>query len=402
MGDFLLDWLNMLIRWGHIVVGIAWIGTSFYFVGLDYSLRKKAEHSDELMGDSWLVHGGGFYHVQKYKVAPSNLPEHLIWYKWDAYLTWITGFALLVVQYYVYADTYLVDPAKADMTGTVAVLISLASLAGGWVVYDAVCKLTQDRGQLVTAILVFALICFAAWGFSQIYSGRGALIHVGAFVGTIMAANVFGVIIPNQKLIVAALLADKAPDAKLGVIGKQRSLHNNYLTLPVLLMMVSNHYPLLYSHPQTWIVVAMIIVVGACIRHMINRHEAGDEFRQFAWALPSAAVALLVALVLTTPRALLPTSSAAAELPPVTNTAAFTIVKTHCASCHAPLPGLEEFFAAPQGVRLASIDDMIRNRRGIYAQSVISQAMPMGNASGMTPDERTALGAWVAQQDRNQ
>ena len=391
-----VGWLNLLIRWAHIIVGIGWIGASFYFVALDYSLRKEAEKDDGVMGEAWQVHGGGFYHVKKYLVAPDYLPEHLIWYKWDAYLTWITGFALLAVQYYLNADVYLIDASKLDMSQTMAIGLSVATLLGGWIAYDLICRLMRGRSVLLNAVLVFALLIGAAWFYTLVFSGRGALIHVGAFVGTIMAVNVFGVIIPNQKKIVAALIAGDAPDAKLGQMGKQRSLHNNYLTLPVILMMISNHYPILYSHQHTWLVVALIIIVGACVRHLINRHEAGDELGSFIWALPVAAVALLAVIIMTAPRkAPVSGGGGGTEITDVTDARVFSIVQTHCSACHAPLEGLEEYFVPPKGMAFLTLEDVRRYKVQIYQQSVVSDAMPMGNTTEMTRGERDELGAWI-------
>lgn len=392
-------WLNLIIRWAHIIVGIGWIGASFYFVALDYSLRKQGDQDDGVMGEAWQVHGGGFYHVKKFMVAPDELPEHLIWYKWDAYLTWITGFALLAVQYYLSADVYLIDPSKVVMSEGVAVGLSVVTLIAGWVIYDLICRLTQNQSALVTAILVFIFLIAAAYLYTNIYSGRGALIHVGAMIGTMMAVNVFGVIIPNQKKIVASLIAGEAPDPRLGKIGKQRSLHNNYLTLPVLLMMVSNHYPILSSHTHTWLVVALIIIVGACIRHLINRHEAGDELKSFIWALPVAAVCFLAVVIFTAPRPLpAPTAGTSTAAAIVSDVEALAIVQTHCGACHAPIEGFEEYFVPPKDIRLVTVDDLVRYRAQIRDQSVLTKAMPMGNPTGMTDEERAQLGAWLASQ----
>lgn len=392
-------WLNLIIRWAHIVVGIGWIGASFYFVALDFSLRKPKEDKDGVRGEAWQVHGGGFYHVTKYMVAPEDLPSSLIWYKWDAYLTWITGFLLLVVQYYLKADVYLIDPDKMDMFNHVAIAISIGSLVAGWLIYDFICRVTQKSGQLLTASLVFILILVASWFFSTVFSGRGALIHVGAFVGTIMAVNVFGVIIPNQKKIVKSLIAGEEPDSRLGEIGKKRSLHNNYLTLPVLLMMVSNHYPILASHDHTWLVIAFILIAGASVRHVINRHEAGDHFKQFWWALPSAAIALLSIIVMTAPPALKKhPDHDAVDVSFVPISEMYSIVETHCGTCHAPIEGDEEYFVPPMGIRLQSVEDVKRNGAVVKAQAVLSKAMPLGNATGMTQEERELLGRWIDQQ----
>ncbi len=303
MSPFVVDWLNLLVRWAHLIVGIGWIGTSFYFIALDLSLRKREKMKEGVYGTAWEVHGGGFYHVEKFLVAPKELPPDLIWYQWEAYLTWVTGFGLLILQYYWRADVFLISPDVLPLLPAQAIWISILSLAGGWLIYDRICKSPIGRNTPLLAIIVFALIVFAAWFYSHVFSGRGALVHVGAFIGTIMAVNVFGIIIPNQKKIVASLMAHEEPDPALGAIGKQRSVHNNYLTLPVLVMMVSSHYPMLGGHPDTWLVVALIVVTGASVRHFLNRHDAHDPFEKYGWALPIAAIALGVSVWLTVPEA---------------------------------------------------------------------------------------------------
>src|SRR6478672_13014748 len=331
MDVFAIDWINLLIRWFHLIVGIAWIGASFHFVWLDFSLRARERMNEGVYGTSWMVHGGGFYHVEKYMVAPATLPPDLHWFKWEAYLTFLSGFALLIVQYYLNASSFLVDKAVMDISGPEAVLISILALAGGWFAYDALCKSPIKDNTPLLAVAVFGLIVLAAFIFTHIFSGRGAFIHVGAMVGTIMAANVFAVIIPNQKVITADLLAGRTPDPKYGKIGKQRSLHNNYLTLPVLLFMVSNHYPFLYAHPNSWLVVALIVLTGGMVRHFLNRVDAGEEPMKVAWALPAAAVALIAAIVWTAPR----TTTVAGG---VSEGEALKIVSTHCVMCHQAKP----------------------------------------------------------------
>ena len=290
MDVFLGEWANLLLRWAHMIVGIGWIGTSFYFIALDYSLNREGARKG-VYGTAWQVHGGGFYHVEKYMVAPPQLPPHLHWFQWEAYLTWVTGFGLLIVQYYLHANAYLIDPAVMALTPLQAIAISIGSLLAGWVIYDVLCRLLGERTPLL-AIAVFALILAASVLYTKVYSGRGAFLHVGAFVGTIMAFNVFAVIIPNQKKLIAQLVRGEEPDARYGLIGKQRSLHNNYLTLPVLLMMVSPHYPFLFSHPQAWLIVALILVSGGLFRHVLNRVDAGDDWNKYGWSAPVAIFAL--------------------------------------------------------------------------------------------------------------
>jgi uncharacterized membrane protein len=389
MDPFLTDWLNLLLRWGHMIAGISWIGTSFYFVALDFTLRRHANLAAGVTGEAWEVHGGGFYHVQKYVTAPAALPDHLTWFKWEAYLTWLTGFLLLIVQYYVFADSYLIDASVLALTQLEAIALSLVSLAGGWLIYDFLCRRLAMSYPQVLMALVFVLISVAAWGFTHIYSGRGAFIHVGTFIGTMMAANVFMVIIPNQRKITAALIAGKTPDPRYGAVGKQRSLHNTYLTLPVLLMMVSNHYAFLTGHAQSWILIGLIVVGGGALRHFLLRVEVGDRQDQFAWTLAVMAATLGLALYLTQPG---PTAAVALD---VSDETAMTIINTHCASCHSATPTDPKTKAPPKNIILQSPADIRRYGPQIIVQSVTNKAMPLGNRSKMTVEERAMLGAWI-------
>ena len=392
MDPFLTDWLNLLLRWGHMIAGIAWIGTSFYFVALDFSLRPRAGLPAGVAGEAWEVHGGGFYHVQKYLSAPAELPKDLIWFKWEAYLTWVTGFLLLAVQYYFNASTYLIDESILALTSWQAIGISMASLLAGWLIYDALCRSPVGRHTVLLAMAVFALILIAAYGFTHVFSGRGALIHVGAFIGTIMAANVFAIIIPNQRKIVAALLNGQPPDRRFGVIGKQRSLHNTYLTLPVLLMMTSNHYPMITDNPHSWMLVGLIVTGGAAARHFLVRIEVGDRQDQVAWTLPVIGSALAFALLLSEP------AQAPVYQGEVADAEALAIVQTRCVACHAAQPSERTIRTAPKGVMLETIADLKRYARQIETQAVRNRSMPIGNKTGMTLEERAKLGAWIARQ----
>jgi uncharacterized membrane protein len=391
MDPFITDWLNLLIRWAHLIAGIAWIGTSFYFVALDFSLRKTAGLPPGVAGEAWEVHGGGFYHVQKYLSAPPKLPDHLIWFKWEAYLTWVTGFLLLIVQYYLHASAYLIDPSVLPLEPWAAIAISAGGLAAGWIVYDLLCRSPLGQRTGLLALSVFALILLAAYAFSHVFSGRGALIHVGAFVGTMMAANVFMVIIPNQRRITASLIQGEVPDPRLGAIGKQRSLHNTYLTLPVLLMMISNHYPMITNHPQSWLIVGLIVIGGAALRHFLVRHEVGDPINDIAWTIPIIAGALVLALWLTAPA---PRASVAA----ISDGEMLSIVQKHCVMCHAERPTKEGFTEAPKGVKLEALEDIRRYAAQIDMQAVKNDAMPLGDETQMTDEERQKLGAWIASQ----
>jgi uncharacterized membrane protein len=384
MDPFLLEWLNILVRWGHLVAGIAWIGTSFYFVALDLSLKNS---------EAWEVHGGGFYHVRKHMQAPAELPPDLIWFKWEAYLAWITGFLLLIIQYYVQADLYLIDPSIMALTTWQAIGISIASLLAGWFIYDGLCNSPIGKHTGWLALCVFGLIVAAAYGFSHVFSGRGAFIHVGAFIGTMMAANVFAVIIPNQRKITASLLRGETPDQKYGKIGKQRSTHNTYLTMPVLFMMTSNHYALITGYPHVWALVGLIVLGGGVTRHFLLRTEVHDEMAEIAWTIPVIAVCLFGAVMLTEPV----TSNIPAGLK-VSDAEVMSIVQTHCQSCHAAIPTDVKIKQAPKGVMFASVDDLKRYTKQIEAQAVRNLAMPLGNKTGMTIEERQKLGAWLAAQ----
>jgi uncharacterized membrane protein len=392
MTAFALDWINLAIRWFHVIVGIAWIGASFHFIWLDFSLRAREGQAPGVFGTSWLVHGGGFYHVEKYLVAPEKLPDDLHWFKWEAYLTFLTGFALLVVQYYLNASAFLVDPAVMPMTGGEAIIFSVLFLLGGWIAYDLLCRSPIGNHTGWLALSVYLLIVGAAFIFTHVFSGRGALIHTGAMVGTMMAANVFRVIIPNQRLVTRDLLAGRDPDAELLRIGKQRSLHNNYLTLPVLLFMVSNHYGFLYNHPQAWAVIALIVLAGGLIRHFINRVDAGQTPASVFWTLPLAVCGLIATIMITAPQ------SGSSGHQDVSDAEMMAIVSTHCSNCHAPKPRHEAFkdSGPPKGVLLDTVAHVRQNRQGVMTQAVQGRVMPLGNESKMTDDERATLGAWLA------
>ncbi len=384
------DWMNILTRWFHLIVGIGWIGTSFFFIALDVSFRKDPKTPSDVYGTAWLVHGGGFYHVDKYVVAPERLPEDLKWYKWDAYLTFVSGIVLMAVQYWLNARAYMIDPKVLPLEPWQAIALSIGMLAGGWFTYDAICRSPLGRTTLPLAAVVFALIVGAAFVFTHVFSGRGAFLHVGAFVGTIMAANVFRVIIPNQRKMVGQLMAGETPDGRLGAVAKQRSVHNTYLTLPVLLMMVSNHYPILSNHPQSWLLAALILVVGGPIRHFIVRHEAGDPLAKILWAPGVAAVGLVAALILTAPK----TATVVGGVP--TNAEIIALTAKHCVMCHAPKPTHEAFSEPPKGVTLGSVEEILRFAPLVKTQAVDTDAMPLGNETGFTPADRARLGAWLA------
>ncbi len=385
---YLSEWASLLIRWLHLIAGIAWIGTSFYFIGLDNQLDQPRDGNPRVKGEQWSIHGGGFYHKQKYLVAPERLPEKLHWFKWEAYWTWISGFSLFVLLYWGAASTYLIDPAVMDLAPWQAVAISAAMLVGGWVVYDLVCrsKFGEDEGKL--AAFGVALLVVAAFVACHVFSGRGAFLQVGAMTGTIMVANVAMVIIPGQRKMVAAMGAGQSPDPKYGRWGKQRSVHNTYLTLPVLFLMISPHYPMTWSGPWNWVVLLAVALAGALVRQFFVARQLG----QTRIALPAAATAVVVVLMF----ALRPERGpdlAGVEAPSFAEVQ--TIAASRCAACHAARPTQEGLAAPPKGVRF---DEPGHIRRWAQAmrQQVATEAMPPGNMTEMTAEERAKIIAWVA------
>jgi uncharacterized membrane protein len=380
MGFDVAEWLNLAIRWLHLTAGIAWIGSSFYFVWLDNHLKPPAE--GEASGELWSVHGGGFYHNQKYQVAPSKMPEHLHWFKWEAYFTWISGFSLLVLVYYVGAQSFLIDPAKAALSPAQAIAIGLAALALGWLVYDGLCRSPVGGSNLALGIFWFACLVLAAAALDRLFNARAAYLHVGAIVGTAMVANVFLVIIPNQRKVVADLIAGRTPDPRLGAQAKQRSLHNNYMTLPVLFIMISPHYPMTYGAGRPWLVLALLGLTGVAIRHVFNLRGRGKATG------PAIVVAVVLALASVT-YVTLEKKGAPAPAGNLTYVQIEPILATHCSGCHNVQP-------PPLGVALDSWEHVRSKAARIKAVAVDSQAMPLGNPTGMTPAERQKLGAWIA------
>ena len=391
MDPLIVDWVGLIIRWLHVITGIAWIGSSFYFIFLDASLRRREGMPDGVAGESWQVHGGGFYHMQKFSSAPEALPKELHWFKYEAYFTWISGFLLLVLLYYFSADLFLIDPDVLDISPTVAVLIGVASLAGGWIVYDQLCKSPLGNNEAALSIVGFALLVAAGWGYTQVFSGRGAFMHAGSLIGTIMVANVFFIIIPKQKIIVEDLIAGRVPDPALGRAGKQRSLHNNYLTLPVVFVMVSNHYPMTFESRWNWLILTCVIVVGGVVRHFYNLKHAGKG-EQY-WLLPIAAAFMLAAIGLSLP----PRSNVALEdIPEVSFAEVRRIIDERCTVCHSKSPTFEGFNRPPAGVVFDNLRDIQRSIRRIRTQAVTSRSMPLGNTTEMTDAERQTLSNWMA------
>ncbi len=396
MDPIVTEWTGMMLRWLHVIAGIAWIGSSFYFVHLDLSLRRRDGLPAGVGGETWQVHGGGFYRMQKYLVAPAEMPEELTWFKWEAYATWVSGFLLLAAVYYTSAELYLIDRAVLELTPTAAVAASLALLAAGWVAYDLLCRSPLGRNDALLMAVGFLLLVAIAWGCTLVFSGRGAFIQIGALVGTIMAANVLMVIIPNQKKTVAALLAHEAPDPALGKQAKQRSLHNNYLTLPVLFLMISNHYPLTFATEWNWAIVAMVIVMGVSIRHFFNSRHAGNGTPWWTWGV-AAAGGLAILWLNSFPAGAGATPDAAGLESDGRFAAVEEIVLSRCSMCHAGEPVWEGVATAPLNVRLESPADILREASRIETQAVLSRAMPPGNVTGMTDEERRLVAAWLAE-----
>ncbi len=394
MLPYALDWLNLLVRWFHFVAGISWIGASFFFIWLDNNLVKPADSADAtdgVSGELWSVHGGGFYHNQKYLTGPKNEPltEHLHWFKWEAYSTWISGMAMLALIYWVGADTFLIDKSVMALTPAIAIAISIASLVLGWLVYDGLCRLLGNNPR-VLAIAISIFLLAADWGLFHIFGARAAYIHVGSIIGTIMVANVFFVIIPGQKKMLAQIRAGQQPDPRPGQLGKIRSVHNTYLTLPVLFIMISNHYPMTYQNANGWLVLAAIAVAGVLVRYFfVLTHK-----QKMVIGLPIAAAAIL----LITAIAIAPHESApAANAPAVPFATVSTIITQRCATCHAAHPTEAGFASAPAGVLLDTPAGIAQNAPRIKMQAVDSHAMPLGNVTHMTDAERATIGTWIQQ-----
>jgi uncharacterized membrane protein len=386
---YLTDWLDLLTRWLHVIASIVWIGSSFYFIALDNHLRPPKDDRDAeagVGGEAWEIHGGGFYNVQKYRVAPRTLPEQLHWFKWEAYTTWLSGFALMIVLYYVDAETYLIDRDVADLSTGVAIAISVLLLAAAWIVYDVLCRLFGPRPLLLAATLL-ALVTLASWGIGELFSGRAVYLQVGAMLGTMMVGNVFFVIIPAHWELVRAKEAGREPDPVANERAKLRSVHNNYLTLPVVFTMLSNHFPFTYGRSYAWLILVVLLVIGAWVRHFFNLRHAGRT----VWAIPvTAALALAVLAILIRPQ-----EESSAGTPPVAFAQVARIVEDRCAACHSDRPTRVD--AAPKGLELDTPAEIKAQAEAIDQQTVQTRAMPLGNVTGMTQAERELLGRWIAQ-----
>jgi uncharacterized membrane protein len=379
---YLLDWLTLLARWAHVVVGIAWIGASFYFIWLDNRLEKSSD--PRLAGELWAIHGGGFYRAEKFRLAPAEMPKTLHWFKWEAYWTWITGFFLLVLIYYVSAEIYLVDSAVMPLSKGAAIGIGIGSLIAGLVVYEGLCRSPLGKSNLSLSLVLFVLLAVLAWGLCQIFSGRGAFMHYGAILGTIMVANVAHIIIPGQRRMVEAMRAGREPDPKDALAGKQRSVHNTYFTLPVLFTMIASHHAFTFGGRWSWLVLVALTAAGALIRvWFVMRHKGGAP----AWPLAAGIGVLLVLVVFLSPRE---EKGSAVKFDDVKK-----IVDSRCIACHVAKPSFPGLAEAPKGILLDTPERIHVQAGAILAQTVVSKAMPPGNLTKMTDEERALLGRWI-------
>jgi uncharacterized membrane protein len=393
----LWEWVQIAARWLHVVTAIAWIGSSFYFIALDLGLRQTPSLPPLAHGEEWQVHGGGFYHIQKYLVAPDMMPEHLTWFKWESYATWLSGFAMLILVYYLGSDLYLIDPAVMDLTQAQAIGISLGSLAFGWIIYDLICKSRFGDEPTRLMLGLYVILVGTAWAYTQVFSGRAALLHLGAFTATIMSANVFMIIMPNQRIVVADLKAGRKPDPKYGKIAKQRSTHNNYLTLPVVFLMLSNHYPLVFATDYNWLIASLVFLMGVTIRHWFNTRHARKGSPHWTWFV-TVVIFLIIAALSTAPQhhrtaAMTPSAlryASATGFDDVVN-----IVQTRCFMCHAEEPAYDGIHWGPKGVVLETPAQIAAEAERIYMQAGLTHAMPPANLSNMEPAERDAIILWV-------
>ncbi len=400
-----LDWVELALRWLHIITAIAWIGSSFYFIALDLGLRRYDKLPEGVHGEAWQVHGGGFYRIQKYRVAPPDLPEQLTWFKWESYATWLSGFALMVVVYYLGADLYLLDATKADLPLWAGIGLSLGVLGLGWVGYDRLCKSKFGEQPIQLMLALYAILVMLAYGLGQIFTGRGAFLHLGAITATIMSFNVLLVIIPNQRIVVADLKAGRTPQQRYGAIAKQRSTHNNYLTLPVIFFMLSSHYPLAYATPYSWIIAALVILLGVSIRHYFNSRHAGLHRPRWTWVVTVLLFASIVILSLVPLFSHKVAERAEQTHPPLSgfalqlaHSADFQRVRVvllgRCLMCHATQPFYPGIHHPPKGVVLETKRQIVMQAQRIVTQSALSHAMPPANVSYMQEEERQLLLKW--------
>ncbi len=392
-------WAEFAVRWLHVITAIAWIGSSFYFIALDLGLRKAPDLPEGAHGEEWQVHGGGFYHIRKYLVAPAAMPEHLTWFKWESYATWLSGFALLALVYYLGAEFYLIDPSVMELATWQAVALSMGSLAFGWLAYDRICKTFVNANQTLVMVALFVVLVGMAYFYTSVFSGRAALLHLGAFTASIMSGNVFFIIMPNQRVVVADLQAGRKPDPKYGKIAKQRSTHNNYLTLPVIFLMLSNHYPLAFASEFNWIIASLVFLMGVTIRHWFNSKHARAGNPHWTWGV-TAVIFVLIMWLSTAPLRHANDEQAALEGAALRFSQAegfeqvADIVMGRCSMCHSAEPAWEGMMWPPKGVVLDSHPAVAKHAREIWLQSGLTHAMPPANLSFMEEDERQAIRRW--------
>ncbi|MDB2560943.1 urate hydroxylase PuuD [Amylibacter sp.] len=404
MDDFVImwEWFAFAVRWLHVTTAIAWIGSSFYFIALDLGLKKSPNLPAGAYGEEWQVHGGGFYHIQKYSVAPENMPNHLTWFKWESYATWLSGAAMLMIVYWLGAELYLIDPAKADLSVFQAIIISAGSLLVGWVVYDFLCKSALGNNPTGLMLLLFVVLVVMSWGYNQIFTGRAAMLHLGAFTATIMSANVFLIIMPNQRIVVKDLKEGRTPDPKYGKIAKLRSTHNNYLTLPVLFLMLSNHYPLAFATEYTWIIASLVFLTGVTIRHYFNTLHATGSGPTWTWM--ATLVLFLIIAALSTASSWngdyddLENQSLTKKQESLMLAKGFDdisdIIISRCSMCHAREPVWDGMINAPKGVFLETDHDIVRGAKEIYIQAGVSHAMPPANITNLANEDRIKIVKW--------
>ena len=382
------DWLHLIVRWLHVTAAIAWVGASFYFIALDQSLRpprRPDADAEGVGGEAWEIHGGGFYRVEKYRIAPKTLPAPLAWFKWEAYTTWLTGFTLMVLLYYVDPTQYLEAPGDTRFQGWELVVASLAILVFAWLAYDVLSRSVKSERGLTISLVVLTVLIAGLSGY--MFSPRGAFIQVGATLGTWMAANVFFVIIPGQRALVAATAAGREPDPGPGIRGKQRSVHNNYLTLPVLFAMISQHFPFTYGRENSWLVLLAFMGLGALVRHGFNLRHHGRDIRRTAVAVIVVGAALVIVLA--------PPPRGAAGLTAADFPAVAKVFEARCVTCHSSHPTRQGIDVAPKGVLFDTQAEIVANANRAYEQVVVTKAMPLGNVTGMTDAERDLIGRWV-------
>ena len=404
MDDFIImwEWFAFAVRWLHVITAIAWIGSSFYFIALDLGLKKSPNLPAGAYGEEWQVHGGGFYHIQKYSVAPENMPNHLTWFKWESYATWLSGAAMLMIVYWLGAELYLIDPAKADLSVFQAIIISAGSLLVGWVVYDFLCKSALGNNPTGLMLLLFVVLVVMSWGYNQIFTGRAAMLHLGAVTATIMSANVFLIIMPNQRIVVKDLKEGRTPDPKYGKIAKLRSTHNNYLTLPVLFLMLSNHYPLAFATEYTWIIASLVFLTGVTIRHYFNTLHATGSGPTWTWM--ATLVIFLIIAALSTASSWNGDYDDLENQPLTKKQESLMLAKgfddisdiiiSRCSMCHAREPVWDGMINAPKGVFLETDHDIARGAKEIYIQAGVSHAMPPANITNLANEDRIKIVKW--------